>query len=127
MVGGQMPRAQAGTGNGVIRAGLFAFPKPIGNASAREAALRSVLVSWVALNKLLLLLLSLLLPLQSKALLSQVEALSPKLAAAARSHGDKSKVLLGRAAKLVGAGAGAFSCCCQVQSAVLPCILLQSL
>ncbi|WIA09458.1 hypothetical protein OEZ85_008859 [Tetradesmus obliquus] len=38
---------------------------------------------------------------QSKALLSQVEALSPKLAAAARNHGDKSKMLLGRAAKLL--------------------------
>jgi hypothetical protein len=43
--------------------------------------------------------------LQSKALLSQVEALSPKLAAAARNHADKSKVLLGRATKLVGTAA----------------------
>ncbi|KAF6257504.1 Ribophorin I-domain-containing protein [Scenedesmus sp. NREL 46B-D3] len=38
---------------------------------------------------------------QSKVLLSQVEALSPKLAAAARSHADKGKVLLVRAAKLL--------------------------
>eukprot|EP00882_Tetradesmus_deserticola_P020476 GHRQ01022123.1.p1 GENE.GHRQ01022123.1~~GHRQ01022123.1.p1 ORF type:complete len:580 (+),score=253.23 GHRQ01022123.1:133-1872(+) len=40
---------------------------------------------------------------QSKVLLAQVDALSPKLAAAARSHADKSKVLLVRAAKLVSA------------------------
>jgi hypothetical protein len=52
----------------------------------------------------------LLLHLQSKALLSQVEALSPKLAAAARAHADKSKVLLGRATKLVS-NAQVAACC----------------
>jgi hypothetical protein len=67
---------------------------------------------------------------QSKALLSQVESLSPKLAAAARNHADKGKALLGRTAKLVSCSTTVhrystlLEICAVGFSVVITCLLL---